>query len=251
MAQPDKVVTNFPTVLNSTCNLLLGDASGYAIQASCTGSPPTTANYFQHGCLMYQTDTSTGSGAVYQNVGSVAIPSWSLLDTAGASFSLPASATDASTTTGTSFALTQNAITTGHGISTSVNGLTTGTGILVAHTTAVIASGGSLIRASSTSVDTGTTTGTLLDLSSSAATAATLAKITSASLTTGKGLVFTLAGLTTGAAVDTTGIAAATQNFNMNASTGSTAAPQTNAPVGFFKIGIGGTDQWVPYYGSS
>ena len=243
--------TAFPTPLNSTCTLLLGDGSGYAVQASCTGSAPTTAGTFQHGCLMYQTDTSTGQGAVFQNIGSIAVPSWSLLDTSAASFELPAAATDASTTTGTSFALTQNAITTGHGISTSVNGLTTGTGLLVAHTTSVIASGGSLIRASSTSVDTGTTTGTLLDLSSSASTASTLAKITSASLTTGKGLVFTLAGLTTGAAIDTTGIAATTQNFNMNATTGSTAAPQTNAPVGFFKIGIGGVDQWVPYYGSS
>jgi hypothetical protein len=107
------------------------------------------------------------------------------------------------------------------------------------------------LRISSTSIDTGTTTGTLIDLASTAAQAATLVKITSATLTTGKGIVFTLAGLTTGAAIDTTGIAAATQNFNMNASAGSTAAPQTNAPTGFFKIGIGGTDQWVPYYNAT
>ncbi|PIU58380.1 MAG: hypothetical protein COS89_00680 [Deltaproteobacteria bacterium CG07_land_8_20_14_0_80_38_7] len=52
-------------------------------------------------------------------------------------------------------------------------------------------------------------------------------------------------------AIDTTGIAAAKQNFNMNTFAGSTAAPQTNAPTGFFKIGIGGTDQWVPYYNAT
>ncbi|MBX4181719.1 hypothetical protein KW807_02550, partial [Candidatus Parcubacteria bacterium] len=109
----------------------------------------------------------------------------------------------------------------------------------------------SLLRITSTSIDTGTTTGVLLDLAATAATAATLMLVTSASLTTGIGLKFVLAGLTTGAAIDTTGIAATKQNFNMNSSTGSTAAPQTNAPTGFFKIGIGGTDQWVPYYSAT
>lgn len=132
MATPDKPVTNFPTVLNSTCNLLLGDATGYAVLASCTGTPPTTANSFQHGCLMYQTDTSTGAAAVYQNLGSVAVPAWSLLESAGAGFSLPLAATDASTTTGNSFALTDSAITTGNVIAV-VTGttITTGSGISV------------------------------------------------------------------------------------------------------------------------
>ncbi len=75
--------------------------------------------------------------------------------------------------------------------------------------------------------------------------------ITGAAVTTGIGIKITLAALTTGSAIDTTGIAATKQNFNMNSSTGSTAAPQTNAPTGFFKIGIAGTDQWVPYYSAS
>jgi hypothetical protein len=75
--------------------------------------------------------------------------------------------------------------------------------------------------------------------------------ITGAGVTTGIGIKITLAALTTGSAIDTTGIAATKQNFNMNSSTGSTAAPQTNAPPGFFKIGIGGTDQWVPYYNAT
>lgn len=136
MATPDKPVTNFPTPLNSTCNLLLGDATGYAVLASCTSTPPTTANYFQHGCLMYQTDTSTGSAAVYQNLGSIAVPAWSLLESAGAGFSLPAAATDASTTTTTSFSLTTSGITTGIGESITANSLTTGSALAIASSAA-------------------------------------------------------------------------------------------------------------------
>ena len=133
------------------------------------------------------------------------------------------------------------------------NALTLGAGTLLnlSHTTGVIGAGSSMLRITSTGVDTGTTTGTLLDLAATAATSASLIKITSATLDSGKALVFTLAGLTTGAAIDTVGIAATKQNINMNASAGSTAAPQTNAPTGFFKIGIGGTDQWVPYYNAT
>lgn len=132
--------TAFPTPLNSTCNLLLGDGSGYAVLASCTSTPPTTAGYFQHGCLMYQTDSGTSAPAVYQNLGSIAVPSWSLLESAAGGFSLPASATDSSTTTGNSLAITTSAITTG-----AVLNLTTGTTITT----------GSAIAVSSAAVGTG------------------------------------------------------------------------------------------------
>lgn len=294
------------------------DPSGNAMTILCTvANLPASASGYAVSCL-----AQTSDGGVYQNTGTATSATWTLIDTASGSLTLPAAATDATTTTTTSLALTQNTVTTGAGLTQSLNGLTTGkghsithttsvisaggsllnlsstgvdttttsgalltmtatlgvaatqvlatfgtttgigisevlaglttgTGLNISHTTSVIASGGSMVRITSTGVDTGTTTGTLLDLASTASTASTLIKITSASLTTGKGLVFTLAGLTTGAAIDTTGIAATTQNFNMNSTTGSTAAPQTNAPVGFFKIGIGGTDQWVPYYGAS
>ncbi len=69
--------TTTPTPLNSTCNLLQGDAAGFAVLATCTGTPPTTADIFQHGCLMLRTDTTTGTQAVYENIGSTASPSWS------------------------------------------------------------------------------------------------------------------------------------------------------------------------------
>lgn len=52
---------------------------GLAISAACTGTPPTTAGTFAHGCIMLQTDTATGTKAVYENTGSSAVPSWNLL----------------------------------------------------------------------------------------------------------------------------------------------------------------------------
>lgn len=190
--------TNFPTPHTSTCNLLLGDGSGYAIQAACTSTPPTTADIFQHGCLMYQTDSGTGSAAVYQNIGSVAVPSWALLESAAGGFVLPASGTDTTTTTGNSFALTQNTVTTGKGIVTTVNGLTTGKGIEVTHTTSVIASGGTLLNLSSTGVDTATTSGALLNLTSTASAAGTQVLGTFSGLTTGIGTSLVADALTTG-----------------------------------------------------
>lgn len=74
--------TNFPTPISSTCTVLLGSANGLAVQASCTGTPPTDANIFEHGCLMYKTDGSAASSGVYQNTGTSASPVWTLVDTA-------------------------------------------------------------------------------------------------------------------------------------------------------------------------
>jgi len=162
---------------------------------------------------------------------------------------------DSASTTGTGNILlvTSVATTAGDAVKLVGNALTLGAATLLnlSHTTSVLGSGTSMLRITSTSIDTGTTTGVLLDLAATAATTGHLMIVTSASLTTGIALKFTLAGLTTGSAIDTTGIAATKQNFNMNSTTGSTAAPQTNAPTGFFKIGIGGTDQWVPYYSAT
>src|SRR6267154_6277429 len=97
-------VTNYAVALNSTCNLLMGNSDMYAIQAECTGAPSlqTTADVFAHGCLMYQSDSGTGTNALYQNTGSIAVPAWTVIDT-GTGFSLPATVTDSTTTIGTSF----------------------------------------------------------------------------------------------------------------------------------------------------
>lgn len=46
-------------------------------------TPDTTAGKFQKGCLMTKTDAGGGSSAVYQNTGTLASPTWTLLDVAG------------------------------------------------------------------------------------------------------------------------------------------------------------------------
>lgn len=193
--------------------------------------------------------TSTGASQTSANVVSI-IQSGVTTGFTGAVLAVTSSSTTGS---GAAVLVTGVNTTTGDTVKVVNNDLVAGTSTLMnlSHTTSVLGAGNSMLRLTSTSIDTSTTTGTMLDIAATAATTGHLVIITSASLTTGIGIKFTLAGLTTGSAIDTTGIAATKQNFNMNSSTGSTAAPQTNAPTGFFKIGIGGTDQWVPYYSAS
>lgn len=71
--------TNLQSSVTSTLNAELVDASGLMLMGTCTGTPPTTASVFVHGCLLTRTDTSTGSTALYENVGSTAVPSWNLV----------------------------------------------------------------------------------------------------------------------------------------------------------------------------
>lgn len=73
--------TNYFTNYTSAVQLGLTDEQGYAMFAKCTGVPITTGGIFQHGCLMNRTDSGTGTNALYQNTGSVAVPVWTLLDT--------------------------------------------------------------------------------------------------------------------------------------------------------------------------
>jgi len=97
-------------------------------------------------------------------------------------------------------AVTSASTSAGDALSITGNGLVAGTSTLVnlVHGTSVLGAGNSMLRITSTSSDTGTTTGCLLDLASSAATAGTLVLVTSATLATGSGMVMALAGLTTG-----------------------------------------------------
>lgn len=101
-------------------------------------------------------------------------------------------------TSGVLALVTSATLDSGKGLLMNLNGLTTGAGIHVAHTTAVIASGGSLMRLSSTSVDTGTTTGVLLDLSSTASLAGTQVLGTFSGLTTGIGMSLVAAAMNSG-----------------------------------------------------
>lgn len=71
--------TNIFSDISSTLSIALADASGLAILAKCTGAPPTTANVFQHGCLIIRTDSGSGNPALYENTGTSAVPSWNLV----------------------------------------------------------------------------------------------------------------------------------------------------------------------------
>lgn len=100
--------TNFPTPISSTCNALLGDASGLAVLATCTGVPPTTANVFQVGCQIIQTDAASTFVQNFYNTGTSAVPVWSLKPTSAgqlshatpAAINLTAAATAAQVATG-------------------------------------------------------------------------------------------------------------------------------------------------------
>lgn len=82
------MASNLGTKLTSTLqgHLSLQDSNSKAgkdalLLATCQGVPPTTANTFDHGCLMCQTDTSSGAASWYQNTGTFASPVWTLFDT--------------------------------------------------------------------------------------------------------------------------------------------------------------------------
>ena len=90
------------------------------------------------------------------------------------------------------------ALTSGVGLQVLSNTLTTGQLVSVAHTTGVIANGGTLMKLSSTSIDTATSSGCLLDLAASASTAGTQVLLTSSATTSGIGISAVLAALTSG-----------------------------------------------------
>lgn len=66
--------TIFPTVITSTCTGYEADSAGLITYAECTGTPPTTANVFQIGCKMVQTDAAAGAVSIFTNTGTSAIP---------------------------------------------------------------------------------------------------------------------------------------------------------------------------------
>lgn len=68
--------TNFFQKVTRDCSVSQTDELGYAVLAECVGSAPIIANVFQHGCIMLQTDSGTGTNALYENQGSILVPSW-------------------------------------------------------------------------------------------------------------------------------------------------------------------------------
>jgi len=154
--------------------------------------------------LVNATETATGSGAKLlqdwqvggvsmakiDNTGALTVTSctgcgggggaWSDLTVPTGNLSL---AHGANTT-----AFTFNSVSTASAFALSSTSLTTGKLLDLSHSTSVIASGGSLLNLSSTSDNTATTSGSLLNLTSSGTTAGTIAMLTDSALTTGKGL---------------------------------------------------------------
>ncbi len=160
---------------------------------------------------------------------------------------LTSTGVDTGTTTGTMLDLAATAATaavlmlvtsatlsTGKALLMNLNGLTTGAGIHVAHTTAVIADGGSLLRLSSTSIDTGgATNGVMLDLSNTASVAGVMVKHVYSALTTGTGQIMTMAALTTtgiGLSLSAAGTGL-TSGSVLLVSSGTTGAVATNGVV--------------------
>ena len=74
-----KTGSNFFAPQGAAVQIALTDENGLAVLAKCTGSLPTTANVFQHGCIMIKTDSGSGVKALYENVGTSASPSWNLI----------------------------------------------------------------------------------------------------------------------------------------------------------------------------
>ena len=70
-----------PTFLIRETTPLFTSAKGeqLALSAECTGTIPTTADVFAHGCVMTKLDTATSSAAIYENTGSSASPVWTLV----------------------------------------------------------------------------------------------------------------------------------------------------------------------------
>lgn len=226
-----------PTIASLTPIITDSANSNLILMAYCTGTPDTTASTYQHGAIMIQTDTGTGSKAIYQNTGSTAVPAWTLVDT-GVALTLPGSFTDA-TNGAPSLGLTQNSVTTGSGITQALNGLTTGTGHLIGHTTSVIADGGSLLRITSTSIDTGgATNATLLDISSTSQVAGKIAWIQGGAMTTGVLLnLSTTTGLTSGSVLRaTTSSAGAIATNGAFSFTGTGAFTNSSATLGLFHV---------------
>ena len=68
--------TYFPTVITANCTGLLADGNGLIVYAVCTGTPPTTANVFESGATIIQTDAAATAPDSYINTGSSASPVW-------------------------------------------------------------------------------------------------------------------------------------------------------------------------------
>jgi len=147
--------------------------------------------------------------------------------------------TAASLTSGTVLALSATAVDTGKIFNLGTNtGLTTGQGIILAHTTSVIADGGSMLRLSSTGINTGgATNGTMLDVQTTAQVAGTQVLFKAGAVTTGVVLsVISTTGMTSGSLIRATSSTAGAVATNGAISFRATGAFTSTSNVGFVDI---------------
>lgn len=73
LSAPHPTIANLWPVVTDSIN------SNHILFGYCNGSPDTTAGVYAHGCILNQRDSGTGSKALWENIGSSAVPSWNLL----------------------------------------------------------------------------------------------------------------------------------------------------------------------------
>ena len=137
------------------------------------------------------------------------------------------------------FALTANDMATGKMLSFGTNiALTTGQLISAAHTTSVIADGGSMLRLSSTGINTGgATNGTMLDVQTTAQVAGTQVLFKAGAVTTGVVLsLISTTGMTSGSLLRATTSTAGAIATNGAISFRATGAFTSTSNVGFVDI---------------
>lgn len=130
--------TNYFTPKTSVVDVALTDSNDNAtlVRSTVANIPSAVAGY-AIGCVLQATD----SGNAYVNTGTASSCTFTKLDSSASSLTLPTAATDATTTTTNSLALTQNTVTTGIGFTQSLTGLTTGTGNNVTAAAATLTTG--------------------------------------------------------------------------------------------------------------
>jgi hypothetical protein len=113
--------TNFYN--GATIDVSHTDNSGNADRVRCTvANIPSATSGYAVGCLLSATDT----GGIYTNTGTTSSCTFTLLEDAGGSFTLPTTATDSTTTSTTSFAMSDAVLTSGKGVQYTATTLSTG-----------------------------------------------------------------------------------------------------------------------------
>jgi len=137
------------------------------------------------------------------------------------------------------------ALAAGKVIQGSAAAMTTGIFLDVADLDALTT--GQAINILSDSSDTGTRALVKIDNTNTASTGTTPLEINN-DATAGSHIKLTGTGVQ---GIDFTGLGATDFLWDATAASGCTAAPQTNAAIGFLTFKVGGTQQWLPYYNAT